>query len=156
MAQYSPVHSAKYMQQIVRNIHKRFTEHRDRQGKLSFNMNLSWHFSTICFSPSKISSNCSQSNCSLGASAPTTSWPFFHLNPSITAQEFAQIEIPRYRPVLVYPAPKNKTNAVWPHRLLVCIMFAITKNLDFFVIWKRKRFQRILGAPYIEYIEYRK
>ena len=33
VAQYSPIHSAKHMQQIVKNIHKRFTENRDRQGR---------------------------------------------------------------------------------------------------------------------------
>ncbi|KAL9983530.1 hypothetical protein ACROYT_G005716 [Oculina patagonica] len=32
VAQYSPVHSAKCMQQIVKDIHKQFTENRDRQG----------------------------------------------------------------------------------------------------------------------------
>ncbi|KAJ7333628.1 nucleolar complex protein 14 [Desmophyllum pertusum] len=32
VAQYSPVHSAKCMQQIVKDIHKQFTKNRDRQG----------------------------------------------------------------------------------------------------------------------------
>ena len=36
VAQYSPAHSAKHMQQIVKDIHKKFTENRDRQGKNCF------------------------------------------------------------------------------------------------------------------------
>ena len=33
VAQYSPLHSAKQMQQIIKDIHKSFTENRDRLGK---------------------------------------------------------------------------------------------------------------------------
>lgn len=33
VAQYSPAHSAKCMQQIVKDIHKHFTENRDGQGE---------------------------------------------------------------------------------------------------------------------------
>ncbi|CAH3196943.1 unnamed protein product, partial [Porites evermanni] len=32
VAQYSPLHSARQMQQIVKDIHKSFTENRDRLG----------------------------------------------------------------------------------------------------------------------------
>ena len=33
VAQYSPLHSARQMQQIIKDIHKSFTENRDRLGK---------------------------------------------------------------------------------------------------------------------------
>ena len=36
VSQYSPVHSAKCMQQIVEDIHKKFTQNCDRQGKSAY------------------------------------------------------------------------------------------------------------------------
>lgn len=44
VAQYSPVHSAKHMQQIVKDVHKTFIDNRDRQGENGFKLCLRVYF----------------------------------------------------------------------------------------------------------------